>query len=67
MLTSVENCDYFVYIHLVNILQITEFLFYKKNETFVLTVDLCFSCSFHFIIVLFYELNFLKNYVTYPN
>jgi hypothetical protein len=41
-------------------------LFFVKIYGFICTVDFYFSRFFHFIVVLFYELQFLKNYVTYP-
>jgi hypothetical protein len=40
--------------------------FFIINKTFVLTVDPCFSWTYHFIVALFYELYFLKKYLTYP-
>jgi hypothetical protein len=58
MLTSVEN--YVVILHILMELlffQICPFLLYKANH-FVRIVDLCFSCSFHFIMVSVYELRF---------
>jgi hypothetical protein len=36
-----------------------------KNNTFLRNVDMRFSRSFQLIAVLFYELHFLQNYVTY--
>jgi hypothetical protein len=60
MLTSAEN--YVTILH--TFIQLTVFkydtFFFIKNKNFVCTADLCFSCSFYFITVLFYELHFLK-------
>jgi hypothetical protein len=65
MLTSVEN--YVIILHIFMQLIIFKYVrFFIKNKTFVLTVDPCFCCSSHFIMVLFYGLHFLKHYVTYP-
>jgi hypothetical protein len=54
---------YFSRIHVINIFQIRPFLHLKKQD-FLRTVDLCFACSFHFIMVPFYKLRFLK--ITLP-
>jgi hypothetical protein len=40
--------------------------FFLIKTTIFRIVDLRFSRSFHFILVLFYKLQFLTNYVTSP-
>jgi hypothetical protein len=64
MLTFVEN--YVIILHIFKQLIFFKYdrFFLIKNETFVRTADPCFCCSFHFIVVLFYKLHSLKNYVT---
>jgi hypothetical protein len=37
------------------------FFIIRKNKNFISILDLYLSCSFHFIMGLFYELHFLKN------
>jgi hypothetical protein len=50
--------DYFALIQAINIFKIWPFLLRKK--TFIRTLGLSFSCSFHFIVVLFMIYIFLN-------
>jgi hypothetical protein len=59
MLTYAEN---YVVLHIFMKLIFVKYnrFFFIKNKIFARTVYLCFSCSIHFIMVIFYALHFLK-------
>jgi hypothetical protein len=67
MLASVEKCVIILHIfmYLIFFFKYDSF-FFIKSKTSERAIEICFSRSFRFILVLSYELNFLKNYVTYP-
>jgi hypothetical protein len=70
MLASVKNYVYVIILHIFMQLIFFKYaydcFFFIKNKNILCTADLRFSCSFRFTLLLFYELLFLTNYVTYP-